>query len=79
MSMKRVKMTVEQYIREQGISIIECAGIHTYGTTPKDNWFNLTEAGCDGYFCLTIRDKEKTILCKSRLLLATAVKHILAN
>ena len=77
--MKRIKMTVEQYVREQGISVTECDGIHTYGTTPKGNWFNLAEAGCDGYFCLTIRDKEETILRKSRLLLVTAVKQILAN
>ena len=72
-------MTVEQYVREKGITVTESESIHTYGTTPKGNWFNLAEAGCDGYFCLTIRNEKETVLRKSRLLLQTAVKQIQEN
>ena len=79
--MKRIKTTVEQYVKEQGIAVTICEGIHVYGTTPQGNWFNLAEAGCDGYFCLTVRSKERneTVLRKSRLLLTTAIKQIKAN
>ena len=77
--MKRISVTVEQFVRDQGLTVTNVDGIHTYGLTPNGARFRLSEAGCDGYFCLTIKKESGEEIRKSRLLISTAIKQIKNN